>query len=319
MNSSSPHRILVAPLDWGMGHATRCIPLIRKLQQQGAEVLVAVPKTLETRLRQSLSNVQYIPLKGYEIRYHQGIPVWLSVLVQRFKIRRAIRDEHRWIMDHAESLKLDQIVSDNRYGLWHPTIHSVLISHQLQPIAPFGGRLAQKMMQRIMRKLLRNFDEIQVPDFEGANRLSGKLSMPFAGLPPVKFIGPLSRFERAAKEETVPNTLLAILSGPEPHYSRFYHRMKEKAKSEGFVFHALGWKLPEQANRDDMILNPGDEQFAMEVARAEKIVCVAGYSTLCDLLALGREAVLFPTAGQTEQEYIALRHTILLSVNSSTQ
>jgi hypothetical protein len=95
MQTKSHKRILIAPLDWGMGHATRCIPLIIKLQQQGAEVLIAVPQTLETRLRQSISNVQFIPLKGYEIRYHKGVPVWLSVLVQSFKIRKAIRDEHR--------------------------------------------------------------------------------------------------------------------------------------------------------------------------------------------------------------------------------
>ena len=305
MNSQLPQRILVAPLDWGMGHATRCIPLIRTLQQQGAEVLVAVPRHLEIRLRQSLSNVQFIPLKGYEIRYHQGIPVWMSVLVQSFKIRRAIQEEHRWIMENAEPLKIEQIISDNRYGLWHPSIHSALLSHQLQPIAPFGGWFAQKMIQRIMRQLLKNFDEIQVPDFAGPSRLSGKLSKPFEGLPPVKYIGQLSRFTCATKAEIVPNTLLAILSGPEPHYSRFYKRMKEKAQHDGFVFRALGWKFPEHANGNDAMLNLSDEQFAIEIAQAEKIVCAAGYSTLCDLHALGREAELFPTPGQTEQEYLA--------------
>ncbi len=299
------NRILVAPLDWGMGHATRCIPLIRKLQQQGAEVLVAVPQTLETRLRQSLSNVQFISLKGYEIRYHQCIPVWLSVFFQVFKIRRAIRDEHRWIMEQADTLKIDQIISDNRYGLWHPSLHSILLSHQLQPIAPFGGWFAKKIIQRIMRQLLRNFDEIHVPDYAGPNRLSGRLSVPFEGLPPVKYIGPLSRFTCAAKEEIIPNTLLAILSGPEPHYSRFYQSMKEKALQEGFVFRALGWKIPEQAAGADVLLNLSDEQFAKEVAQAEKIVCAAGYSTLCDLHVLGRKAELFPTPGQTEQKYLS--------------
>ena len=302
---NTPHRILVAPLDWGMGHAARCIPLIRKLQQQGAEVLVAVPQTLETRLRQSLSNVQYIPLKGYDIRYHQGIPVWLSVLVQGFKIRRAIRDEHRWIRKHAEILKIDQIISDNRYGIWHPSIPSILLTHQLQPVAPFGGGIARAFVRRIMRGLLKNFNEIHVPDYADSRRLSGKLSTPFEGLPPVTYIGPLSRFERAAQEEMVPNTLLAILSGPEPHYSRFYKQMKQKAQDEGLVFRALGWKQPEPANGNDVKLNASDEQFAIEVARAEKIVCAAGFSTLCDLHALGREAELFPTPGQTEQQYLA--------------
>jgi hypothetical protein len=310
MQTKSHKRILIAPLDWGMGHATRCIPLIIKLQQQGAEVLIAVPQTLETRLRQSISNVQFIPLKGYEIRYHKGVPVWLSVLVQSFKIRKAIRDEHRWIMEHAETLKIDQIISDNRYGLWHPSICSILLTHQLQPIAPFGGGIARAFVRRFMRGLLKNFNEIHVPDYSGSKRLSGKLSTPFEGLPPVNYIGPLSRFTCAAQEEIVSNTLLAILSGPEPHYSRFYKGMKEKAQDEGFVFRALGWKLPEHADGNSAMLNPSDAQFAIEVARAEKIVCSAGYSTLCDLHALGREAELFPTPGQTEQEYLTKLHSL---------
>jgi hypothetical protein len=128
----------------------------------------------------------------------------------------------------------------------------------------------------------------------------------------------LSRFERAAPEEMLPNTLLAILSGPEPHYSRFYKQMKQKAQDEGFVFRALGWKIPEQAVRADVLLNLSDEQFAVEVARAEKIVCAAGFSTLCDLNALGRKAELYPTPGQTEQEYLAQRQFVKRTSESKT-
>jgi hypothetical protein len=306
---SAPHRptILVAPLDWGMGHATRCIPIIQKLQQQGAMVVVACPPALETRLRSSISGVSFVSLRGYEIRYHRHLPVWLSVVLQAWKIHRSIHSEHQWILENASKLGIQQIISDNRYGLWHPDIPSVLITHQLQPIAPFGGRIAARVVKYFMRKLLKNFTEIHVPDHEGPNRLSGKLSEPFYGLPPVKFIGPLSRFTQRFEVHMQQRTMLAILSGPEPHYSRFFHDMKARADQQNLSFKALGWKVPEGANEDEVLLNLSDEGFATEVSKAEKIVCSAGYSTLCDLVALGKQAEVFPTKGQTEQEYLEVR------------
>lgn len=318
MQTKSPKRILVAPLDWGLGHATRCIPLVKNYQREGYQVIVAAEGPIEDRLRQSLENVEYVPLLGYRIKYHKNLPVWSSVLLQFGKIRRSIRDEHRWLLENAELLNISLIISDNRYGLWHPTIHSVLLTHQMQPISPLGGGIARAFVRRIMRGLLKNFNQIHVPDYSDSRRLSGKLSTPFEGLPPVKYIGQLSRFTCAAKEEIVPNTMLAILSGPEPHYSRFYNRMKEKARHEGFIFRALGWKLPESAIGNDVELNANDEQFAKEVARAEKIVCAAGFSTLCDLHALGRQAELFPTPGQTEQEYLAIQHVVKRTSESKT-
>jgi hypothetical protein len=304
---SAPHRptILVAPLDWGMGHATRCIPIIQKLQQQGAQVVVACPPQLETRLRSSISGVSFVSLRGYEIRYHRHLPVWLSVMLQAWKIHRSIFFEHQWILENASRLGIQQIISDNRYGLWHPDIPSVLVTHQLQPIAPFGGRIAVHVVRYFMRRLLKNFTEIHVPDHEGPNRLSGKLSEPFEGLPPVKFIGPLSRFTQRLEIPSQSKTMLAILSGPEPHYSRFFIAMKGRAAEQNLHFKALGWKLPAGANEDEILLNLSDEEFATEVSSAEKIVCSAGYSSLCDLVALGKRADVFPTKGQTEQEYLA--------------
>ena len=310
MQSNSQKRILFAPLDWGMGHATRCIPLVKRYQQQGYRVVVAAPKHVEIRLRLSLDNVEFVPLFGYEIKYHKNLPVWFSVCLQAPKIRKAIRDEHRWLLKNSDALQVSLIVSDNRYGMWHPSIPSILLTHQLQPIAPFGGFLAKALVRRVMRGLFRNFSEIHVPDFEGAKRISGTLSERFDGLPTVNYIGPLSRFTAPANEIIVPNTMLAILSGPEPHYSRFYKGMQEKAKVEGRFFRALGWKLPKNSNGSDVLLDLNDEDFAKEVAKAERIVCSAGFSTLCDLHALERRAELYPTPGQTEQEYLAKRQSI---------
>lgn len=259
-------------------------------------------------MRLSLNNVDFIPRSGYGIRYHKSLPVWLSVLLQLPKLQRAIQQEHRWLLEQAEALDVQQIISDNCYGLWHPNIHSVLLTHQLQPQVPIGGSFARALMRLVMRRLLAPFQEIWVPDEEGPDRLSGQLSEPFSGVPPLRYIGRLSRFEAPPNIQRQAGTVLAILSGPEPHYSRFYHRAKEKAHSEGLDFQALAWKMPNGGNPDDVLLNLNDADFAQAVCSAEKVQCSAGYSSLCDLLSLGRhDAELFPTPGQTEQQYLAER------------
>ena len=302
-----PQHVLIAPLDWGMGHATRCIPLIKAYQQKGYSVLLAAPQHLLDSMRPRLSNIEFLTIPGYEITYHKHLPVWLSVVLQLPKIRKAIQTEHQWLLEQSARLNLSLIISDNRYGLWHPEIKSVMLTHQLQPIAPFGGRLAASIIRRIMRHLFTHFDEIYVPDLEGPQRISGKLSEPFEGLPPVRYIGLLSRFTKPSTIDVVPNTMLAMLSGPEPHYSAFYYRMRQYAFNKGIAFKALGWKMPKNAQGNDILLNANDKQFSAEVAKAATLVCAAGYSTLCDLAVLKREAQLFPTPGQTEQEYLAKR------------
>jgi predicted glycosyltransferase len=83
--------------------------------------------------------------------------------------------------------------------------------------------------------------------------------------------------------------------------------MKSRAEQQNLSFKALGWKIPAGSKEEEILLNLSDEEFATEVLKAEKIVCSAGYSTLCDLVALGKRADVFPTKGQTEQAYLAKR------------
>ena len=48
---SAKPRILLAPLEWGLGHATRCIPIINELIKQNCEVLIAVEGATEHLLK----------------------------------------------------------------------------------------------------------------------------------------------------------------------------------------------------------------------------------------------------------------------------
>jgi predicted glycosyltransferase len=49
---------------------------------------------------------------------------------------------------------------------------------------------------------------------------------------------------------------------------------------------------------------PADE-LRQEIERAEWVISRCGYSTIMDLVALQKKALLIPTPAQTEQEYLA--------------
>jgi hypothetical protein len=307
MITSTPERILVAPLHWGMGHATRCIGLIRRLQAQEHAVVLVAPQVLIERICQSVSVQETIPFESEPMRYHAQLPVWLSVMLQGHRLRKAIRKEQAWVLENSSKLGIQRIISDNRYGMYHPQIPSILLTHQIQPRAPFGGTWAQALVQRQMRKLLTPFQHIWVPDEPNNDRLSGPLSEAFPGIPPVEYIERLSRFEGPIAEVKKEPLFVAILSGPDPHYSRFFQRMRNEATSRKLGFLALGWKMPEGAQASEVALNWSDTDFAQVLSKASVVACSAGYSTLCDLMALGLQAEVYPTPGQTEQGFLAQR------------
>ena len=125
-------RILVAPLDWGLGHATRCIPLIRALLSAGAEVWIAAEGMQETLLKDEFPALSFLPLKGYRVRYARSAAgLFARMLFQAPLILKAIRKEHEWLVEMAKENAFDAIISDNRYGLYHSDIPCIFMTHQL--------------------------------------------------------------------------------------------------------------------------------------------------------------------------------------------
>jgi UDP-N-acetylglucosamine:LPS N-acetylglucosamine transferase len=307
-NGKSP-RVLVAPLDWGLGHATRCIPVINALLAQGATVILAAEGAAATLLNNEFPTIQILPLKGYRISYsRQKTWFFLKMMAQIPKITATINYEKRWLKVVMKSKKIDLIISDNRFGLYSSLVPSYYITHQL--FIETGNSLMNKLAQKIHYSFINRYTQCWVPDEEGEINLAGKLSHPDKKPAiPVKYIGILSRFK---KEETIiKNELLILISGPEPQRSIFEKIIQEQIKDikqstvlvRGLPGETKGLEIK---NDHVTIINhlPAGELNTI-IAASETVICRAGYSTIMDLVTLNKNAALVPTPGQGEQEYLA--------------
>ena len=302
-------RILIAPLDWGLGHATRCIPVISFLVQQNCIVFVAAEGRAKTLLQKEFPDIQFIGLKGYRIQYSR-YKFWMpaKLLLQLPILIYRIYTENRWLKKSVKALRINAVISDNRMGLFHKRIPCVYITHQLT--IKTGVRFTESIAQKIHYHFINKFNACWVPDAKGALNLAGALSHP-AILPkvPVIYLGPLSRFEKKKVESKY--DLCIILSGPEPQRTVFEKIiLKDLHKVEGKVCLVRG--LPGetrtlQLNNSSIEIKthlPADELNYI-ILQSKIIISRCGYSTVMDLVKLQKKAVLIPTPGQTEQEYLA--------------
>lgn len=305
-------RILVAPLDWGLGHASRCVPLIRRFLQEGHTVTLAGTGASGDLLRLHFPALRFLELPGYAIRYpsHSGLVPYLGLQIPG--LLRSIRKEHDWLEQLLKQESFDQIISDNRYGLWHPAIASVILTHQLYLPLPTSMRWAKGLVQRRLHRWLNRFGEIWVPDHPGRENLSGGLSHPAPGNLRVEYIGPLSRFSTVSLQQVQQKTLdvVAVLSGPEPQRSLLESRIVASYQHTTMKVRIITGQPGVDRTRDssgniEFVGHLADEEFIDTMKRAGTIYCRSGYSSLMDLDALGLKAVLIPTPGQTEQEYLA--------------
>ena len=299
---SSPPRILVAPLDWGLGHATRCIPLIRYFLESGCEVWIASEGRVQELLRREFPALTHIPLRGYRIRYATTrLGLVCKIMGQIPGILQTIRYENRWLKETVARHRLDAVVSDNRFGLHHSQIPCVYLTHQLRIKAPIFERLLQKIHYRYIRR----YGACWVPDYAGTPNLSGALGHP-SRLPPVpvRYLGPLSRFDGKVRGERYP--LLFLLSGPEPQRTLFEKQILHQLKGPAVLVRGLpGGGAPLSAPADLVVYDHLPASALEELlSGADWVVARTGYSTVMDLVRLRKKSILVPTPGQTEQEYL---------------
>ncbi len=302
-------RNLIAVLDWGLGHASRSLALAHFLKEQGEIVLLASAGAGLSFLSKEYHPAAHIlPLPAYQIRYQSSNMVW-NIASQLPHILPTIRAEQAAVEQVVRTHHIDRVISDSRFGAYSQHCPSVFLSHQLRPI--FGLPFAQWGY----RRLLRPFQAFWVPDESGQQRLSGQLSEA-GNYKNVHYIGSLSRLRPDKNQEPTPQTprytLLCLLSGPEPQRTYLEAVLRQQLPAIA-GHHLLIQGLPQQEDTDIQehnyrILAFSDaEATASYLQSAEVIVCRSGYSTLMDLRALGKKAVLVPTPGQTEQSYLAKR------------
>lgn len=302
-------RILVAPLDWGLGHATRCIPIINFLLQHEITVIIAAEGAVAKLLKQECGDCIFIPIEGYNIRLHsRPASSFFQLLWQVPRALKTMIYEKKWLDKAIILHDIDGVISDNRYGLNNRTRPAVLITHQLQIRS--GSRFLDKLAQVMNYRFINRFDECWVPDLQGQENLAGELSHPKKPPAiPLKYLGVLSRFQKKSNEKDI--DLLVVLSGPEPQRSEFEAILKEQVEAaKGKMLFIRG--IP--GNTGTLKFgNPSVKQFNhlpskelnQAFLRSKKIVCRSGYSTIMDLYATGQTAILIPTPGQGEQEFLA--------------
>ncbi|PCI99193.1 MAG: glycosyltransferase [Flavobacteriales bacterium] len=302
----SMKNILVCPLDWGLGHATRCVPIIRELQRLGFNVIIGADKNPLALLTQEFPNLKVIVIPGYNITFdEQGS--FIKLFFKNVRFYKFIKKEHQLLETILEKNNIDIVISDNRYGLWNKKVKSIIITHQLFIKVPIAEDWAHKITQTLIEK----FNDCWIPDFNGSENLSGELTHLKSISFKHHFIGSLSRFQKSNPVDKKFD-VLAIISGPEPQRSIFEKLVLEQMKSSKLDCALVsGTPLEEKATINENVtvyphLNTPKLQQLIEESKV--IVCRSGYTSIMDLLTLNKKAILVPTPGQTEQEYLAKYH-----------
>jgi len=302
-------KILVAPLNWGLGHATRCMPIIDALLSAGAKVHLGGDGASFKLLKEAYPKLPAYELPSYNIQYPAGKGGAWKTLFKAPGIIRAIQEEREVVRQMAIDLGLDVILSDNRYGAHTTEALSVFMCHQLRVLPPKGLRWGAPLIFQWHKHFFGKFDRIWIPDYAEDFNLSGILSHNLTTGLPTDYIGPQSRFQGLRAPSRVKQHIAIVLSGPEPQRTLLEELLLQQAKTiQQPVVLIRGVVEPGDViiRKNIQIINYLHKKALFDlIASSALVVCRPGYSTLMDLSQLGKKAILIPTPGQTEQEYLA--------------
>ena len=306
----SKKRILVAVMNWGLGHATRSTPVIQALRNEHYEPILASDGAALQLLKKEFPDLIHLELPGYNIRYaKKGWLLNWKVIAQTSHIRKTIATEKEKTRQIIKDYQIEGIISDNRFGVYSDELKTnVFITHQIHVLSGITTLLSTY----INRQHLKNFEQIWIPDYASKERnLSGKLSH-VKDLPEqCQYIGALSRFKKRALETKY--KYLLLLSGPEPQRSLLEEKLLECFSNTNDSILLVRGVISEekQLSTSNPNLHIRNYLFGRELEEAinssETIVARSGYTTLMDLAKLEKRAFFIPTPGQEEQEYLAKR------------
>ena len=308
------HNILICPLEWGLGHAARMIPVVSKLLDMDQNVLIGSGEEHLNFFRKELPGLTYIDFPGFKPSYSRHLPQYIPLLLKTPLLLFHVIREHYRLKSIINDYTIDIVISDNRFGLWNRNIRTAYVTHM--PLIPFPKpfRFLEFIGISLHRSLIRKYSLCFIPDLPGHINLTGRLSHDIRLPGNVRYAGILSRFPAKAQSSTSNlseiqhNTV--ILSGPEPQRSVFRQKVLSLLKDEKILTVILEGK----PGKEDEKIRTGNFAFCSHLASpemqqmilsAEKIITRAGYSTIMELVSLNRSALLVPTPGQTEQEYLA--------------
>lgn len=300
-------RILVAPINWGLGHATRCIPIIRKLEEQDFEPVIASDGPALLLLKKEFSHLKYYELPSYNITYTtKGSHLKWKLLKDTPSILQNIKKEKAVTKKIVEEENLSGIISDNRFGVRYKHLPNVFITHQLNVLSGNTTYLSSKLHQKYIKK----FDECWIPDAPGNNNLSGFLGHLKNPEKKIRYLGILCRFEK--KEIPIENDIMVLLSGPEPQRSLLEKKLLavfSKTNKKVIFVRGVISETPFHQENPNLTIHNYLYGTALETSliSSDLIIARSGYTTIMDLARLEKKAFFIPTPGQFEQEYLASR------------
>lgn len=302
--------ILIAPLNWGLGHATRCIPIINELLQQNVEVIIASDGTALELLKKEFPNLKCLELPAYNVTYRTSNMLW-NIGTQFPKISFAMTREWFVLQRLIKKYQIDAVISDNRYGCWSKKVPTIFMTHQINIKTP--NRFLEFFVSKFNHFSFRLFTQIWIPDVENQPNLAGTLAHNHS-LTRIKYIGILSRMKplKVGKRYDIG----IILSGPEPQRTYLQDLLLQQIKdfhnkidtSIKFLFVKGKTNLEEFSITENLEIHGylTSKTLNQKMAACDLLIVRSGYSTLMDLAVLNKKAVLIPTPGQTEQEYLAV-------------
>ncbi|MBC7861881.1 MAG: hypothetical protein IAF38_02840 [Bacteroidia bacterium] len=301
-----PKKVFISPLDWGLGHATRCVPVIKEILKAGHEVILGITPLTATILKEEFPDLKTVDVPECNIQYSSKLPVWATIILDYPRLKKLVNTEQDWIKQFVEEYAPDVIISDSRYGFYSENAKNIFITHQLWIKAPFFETRANM----INHSFLKNFQEIWVPDFENEKiNLSGELAH---GLKPninIKYIQPLSRLALKADQAIHSYEVLFLLSGPEPKRTQLESEILNYVNTEPGNFCIVrGTKItsPDLNRKGLKVIDmPAKNELEELISASRSVLCRSGYSSLMDLYSLNKNIFIIPTPGQTEQEYLA--------------
>jgi hypothetical protein len=304
-------KVLICPLNWGLGHATRCVPIIRRLLAEGHETVIVADGFSLAFLRQEFPTLRFIEFPSYSVYYAAGKSQVGAMLFNFPNIIIGIIREHFWLRDLLLSEHFDQVISDNRFGMWNKHVQSIYITHQLMVKMPVNLKFLEPIVHQIHKAFINRYDECWIPDKENYG-LSGDLAHKYPLTRNAKFIGTLSRFQ--GMEDVQPNEdydVVAVISGVEPQRTIFENSLIQKYKNKPEKTMIVqgqpqSEKKINQIGNITLVSHLSDTEMVGVLVGTKKIICRSGYSSIMDLDTLKclYKTELIPTPGQTEQEYL---------------
>ena len=302
---TAKRNILIAPLNWGLGHATRCVPIIYELEKNGFNVIIASDGDALQMLQKEFPNLLCLTLPSYNIKYPENNNSFIWQMIKNCpKIIQAILTEKRIVKKWIKKYNLVGIISDNRLGVYSKIIPCVFITHQLKVLSGNTTWFSTKIHHYFIKK----YTECWVPDTKKKPNLTGKLGHAKKSGLKVKYIGSLSRLTK--KELLIKYHLMVILSGPEPQRTILEEKLKlEMQRFDGKVVFVKG--VMETNQKIETFENVTfynymtTQELENTFNQSEIVLCRSGYTTIMDLAKLEKKAFFIPTPGQFEQEYLA--------------